>query len=131
MLVERAEEEAVAPAMAVAAIADLVEIGVERSGRDLVQQRLPDMGAVAFDQDDVVALAADISRRACATSSSPAAPPPTMTIWVFLPVIVQQDENAPALRTGAPIGRPAWTAGRTASNVRCGPSFSVQPIKVF
>ena len=55
---EGATEEAIAPAMAVAAIADLVEIGVQRSGSDLVQQRLPDVGAVAFDQDDVVALAA-------------------------------------------------------------------------
>jgi hypothetical protein len=56
--VQRAEEEAIAPAMAMAAIADLVEIGVERSGRDLVQQRFPDMRAVALDQDDVVVFAA-------------------------------------------------------------------------
>ena len=55
---ERAEEIAVAPAMAVVAIADFVEIGVERSGSDFVEQRLPDMGAVALDQDDVVMLAA-------------------------------------------------------------------------
>ena len=79
---QRAEEEAIAPAVAVAAVADLVEIGVERSGRDLVQQRLPDVGAVALDEDDVVALAT-IFRAELAASSSPPAPPPTMTIWVL------------------------------------------------
>ena len=55
---ERAVEEAIAPAHGMAAIADLVEIGVERSGGDLMQQRLPDMREVAIDQDDVVLFAA-------------------------------------------------------------------------
>ena len=68
--------------MAVAAIADLVEIGVERTGRHFVQQRLPDMGAVLLDQDDVVLLAPEL-RAQPAASSSPPAPPPTTTIWVF------------------------------------------------
>jgi hypothetical protein len=40
---EGAVEEPVAPAMAVAGVDDFVEIGVQRTGRDLVQQRLPDM----------------------------------------------------------------------------------------
>src|SRR6185437_5730557 len=56
---QRAEEEAVAPAVGVAAVADLVQIGVEGAGGDLVQQRLPDMGAVALDEDDVERLLAE------------------------------------------------------------------------
>ena len=79
---ERAEEEAVAPAMAVAAVADFVEIGVERTGRDFVQQRLPDMGAVLFDQDDVVPLAAE-ARAEAPHQLETAAPPPTTTICVL------------------------------------------------
>ena len=54
---QAALKEAVAPARAVSAIADLVEIGVKRSGGDLVQERLPDVAEVLVDQDDVVALA--------------------------------------------------------------------------
>jgi len=53
---ECSKKEAIAPAVAVAAIADLVEIGVERSGRDFVEQGFPDMRAVAFHEDDVVPL---------------------------------------------------------------------------
>jgi len=56
---QRAEEEAIAPAMAMAAIADLIQIGVERTRCDLVEQRLPDMRAVPVDQDDVVGAAAE------------------------------------------------------------------------
>ena len=56
----RAIEEAIAPAVAVAAIADFVEIGVQRSRRHFVQQRLPDMGAVPFDQEDVKGIAPEM-----------------------------------------------------------------------
>ena len=68
---EGAVEEAIAPAMAVAAIADFVEVGVERPGGDLVQQRLPDVGAVALDQDDVVPLAT-VARAELADEFEPA-----------------------------------------------------------
>ncbi len=54
---QRAEEEAVAPAIAMAAIADFIEIGVQGAGGHLMQQRLPDVGAVLLDQDDVEMLA--------------------------------------------------------------------------
>ena len=47
-------EKAVAPARAVTAIADLVEIGVKRSGGHFVEERLPDMREVLIDEDDVV-----------------------------------------------------------------------------
>src|ERR1700686_2477117 len=43
--------------MTVAAIADFIKIGVQRAGRHLVQQRLPDVRQVAFDQQDVVPIA--------------------------------------------------------------------------
>ena len=39
--------------MTVRPVSDLVEVGVERAGRDLVQQRLPDMGAVTVDEENV------------------------------------------------------------------------------
>ena len=39
--------------MTVRPVPDLVEIGVERTGRDLVQQRLPDVGAMAVDEENV------------------------------------------------------------------------------
>ena len=61
---QRSVEEAVAPAIGVAAIADLVHIGVERAGRHLVQQRLPDVGAVALHQDDVELAAAQLGAEA-------------------------------------------------------------------
>ena len=51
--VHDAIEEAIAPGMPVAAITDFVEIGVQGAGRHFVQQRLPDMGAVLFHQQDV------------------------------------------------------------------------------
>jgi hypothetical protein len=51
--IQRAVEIAIAPAMVVTAKADLVEIGVERAGRDLMQQRLLDMRAVAVDDNDI------------------------------------------------------------------------------
>jgi hypothetical protein len=80
--VHRAIEKPIAPGMTVAAIAHLVQIGVQRTGGHLVQQRLPDMGAVLFDQDDV-----NFSRPSLppsrVASSSPPAPPPTTTIWVL------------------------------------------------
>jgi hypothetical protein len=44
-----------------AAIAHFIEVGVQRPCRDFVQERLPDMGAVSLDQDDVV-LGTAISR---------------------------------------------------------------------
>ncbi len=50
-----AVEVAIAPAEAVGAIADLVDIGIERACRHFVQQRLPDMGLVAVHQDDIMA----------------------------------------------------------------------------
>ena len=58
--VETALEEAIAPAIAVAAIADLVEIGVERASSDFMQQRLPDVAEVLVDQNDVVLLAPEL-----------------------------------------------------------------------
>jgi len=70
---ESAAEVAVAPAVAVTAVADLVEVGVERAGGDFVQQRLPDVGAVLLDQDDVVALAAE-PRAEAADQLEPAGP---------------------------------------------------------
>jgi len=54
---QRSIEVAISPAVAVAAIAHFVEVRIQRSGGDLVQQRLPDMRAVAVDKDDVVMLA--------------------------------------------------------------------------
>ena len=40
--------------MTMASIAHLVQICVQGSGRDLMQQRLPDMSGVALDQNNVV-----------------------------------------------------------------------------
>ncbi|BCH16768.1 hypothetical protein MesoLjLa_36190 [Mesorhizobium sp. L-2-11] len=45
--------------MPVAAIANLVKIGVERSSRNLMKKRLPDMGVVPLDKDDVEILTAE------------------------------------------------------------------------
>ena len=57
--VKRSVEIAIAPTVAVAAISDLVETGVERSGRDFVKQGFPDVRTVAIDQDDVVIAASE------------------------------------------------------------------------
>ena len=54
---QRAIEIAIAPAIGMAAIADFIEIGIERAGGDFVEQRLPDMGGVAIDEDDVEIIA--------------------------------------------------------------------------
>src|ERR1700761_5347113 len=58
---QRALEEAIAPAMAMAAVADLVEVRIQRAGGDLMEQRLPDVGRVPLHQDDVVVFAAETS----------------------------------------------------------------------
>ena len=58
---ERPVEEAVIPALGVTAVADLVEVGVERPGRDLVEERLPDVRLLPVDQDDVIV---DLAERA-------------------------------------------------------------------
>ena len=50
---QRAIEEAVAPAMAMAAITDFVQIGVERARRHFVQQRLPHMRLMRLDKNDI------------------------------------------------------------------------------
>ena len=51
-------EVAIAPAVGVGAVTDLIEVGVQRAGGDFVEQGLPDMGPVALKQDDVELLAA-------------------------------------------------------------------------
>jgi hypothetical protein len=50
---ERAVEIAVAPAVCMTTVADLVEVGIERTRRDLVEQRLPDVRLRLVDEDDV------------------------------------------------------------------------------
>jgi hypothetical protein len=42
--------------MAVAAVADFIHIGVQRTGGHFVEQRFPDMRAASFNEDDVVLL---------------------------------------------------------------------------
>ena len=54
---QAAEKEAVTPPMAVAAVANLVKVGIERACCNLVQERLPNVGVVAFNEDDVKILA--------------------------------------------------------------------------
>ena len=46
-------EIAVFPAVSVAAVAHLIEIGIKGSGGDLMEQRLPNVGPVSLDKDDV------------------------------------------------------------------------------
>lgn len=56
---QRAVEEPVAPTMPVAAIANFVKIRVERSSRNLMKKRLPDMSVVPLHKNDVKILAAE------------------------------------------------------------------------
>ena len=58
---QTAIKEPIAPTVPVASIPDLIHIGIQRSGRDLVQQGFPNMGLVALDQDDVIAVPAKSS----------------------------------------------------------------------
>jgi hypothetical protein len=51
-----AEKEAVSPPMPVTAIADLIQVRIERSGCDLVQERFPDVGLASLDEDHVESL---------------------------------------------------------------------------
>ena len=39
--------------MTVRPVPDFVEIGIERAGRDFMQQRLPDVGAMTVDEENV------------------------------------------------------------------------------
>ena len=48
------QEEAVVPAMAVSAVADFVEIGIERPRRHFVQERFPYVRAIALYQNNVM-----------------------------------------------------------------------------
>ena len=48
-----AEEESKPRSMTVRPVPDFVEIGIERAGRDFMQQRLPDVGAMTVDEEDV------------------------------------------------------------------------------
>src|SRR5271155_3547533 len=50
-------EEPVAEAITVITIAHFIQIGVQRSGGDLMKQRLPDMSPILLHQKDVVSLA--------------------------------------------------------------------------
>ena len=52
-VLQGAEKEPEAPAMTVRPVPDFVEIGVEGAGRHFVQQRLPDVGAIAVDEENV------------------------------------------------------------------------------
>jgi hypothetical protein len=56
---QRAVEEAVAPTMSVATIANFVKIRVERSRRHLMEERLPDMSVVPLHKNDIEILAAE------------------------------------------------------------------------
>jgi hypothetical protein len=56
---QRPVEEPVAPTMPVTAIANFVKICIERSSRNLMEERLPDMGVVPLDENDVELLATE------------------------------------------------------------------------
>jgi hypothetical protein len=49
--------------MSVTAIANLVQVSVERSGCDLMQERFPDMGLVPLDEDHVVSIPAQLGAK--------------------------------------------------------------------
>jgi len=55
----RPVEEAIMPAVAMGPIAHLVEVRIERAGRNFMQQRFPDVRMVLVDQD-YVAPAAEV-----------------------------------------------------------------------
>ena len=55
---EGALEVAIAPAVGMGAVTDLIEVCIQRAGGDFVEQGLPDMRPVALKQDDVELLAA-------------------------------------------------------------------------
>jgi hypothetical protein len=57
---ETAQEEAVSPSMPVTAIADLIQVGVERSGCDFMQERFPDVGSILLDENHVVSIPAQL-----------------------------------------------------------------------
>ena len=52
-VLQSAEEESKPRSMTVRPVPDFVEIGIERAGRDFMQQRLPDVGAMTVDEEDV------------------------------------------------------------------------------
>jgi hypothetical protein len=46
--------------MPVTAIADLIQVGVERSGCDFMQERFPDVGSILLDENHVVSIPAQL-----------------------------------------------------------------------
>jgi hypothetical protein len=58
-----AQKEAISPSMSVTAIANLVQVSVERSGCDLMQERFPDVGLVSLNEDHVVSIPAQLGTK--------------------------------------------------------------------
>ena len=52
-ILQGAEKEPEAPAMTMGSVPDFVEIGVQGASRHFVQQRFPDVGAIAVDEENV------------------------------------------------------------------------------
>ena len=66
--------------MGLSQIVELVLARIHAAGRDRMQERLPQMRAAPFDEDDLGSRRLPSRSPSRVASSSPAAPPPTTTI---------------------------------------------------